>query len=205
MQEVFQAGLGEVNEKGVVVDFIMRELLRLPANLIGVYMWSMRSGVGKQVAVSSMEGGGTAGVSLQCEGWGSSIMAGLPHLLFGIIIVSSEIITGVLGNNQNAFEYLGIGFVLQLLGLLIFSIYKSWRSWTASWIVYIFVIAVSLLSVAWNELRSSIIGNNWAYEIQILVIPLVLAYLFYKIACKDRLRGLLAAVPPITLIWLFFL
>jgi len=67
MQEVFQAGLGEVNAKGVVVDFIMRELLRLPANLIGVYMWSMRSGVGKQVAVSGMGGGGTAGVSLPGE------------------------------------------------------------------------------------------------------------------------------------------
>ena len=133
-------------------------------------------------------------------------MAGLPHLLFGIIIVSSEIIAGVLGNNQNAFEYLlGIGFVLLLLGVLIFSIYKGWRSWTASWIVNIFVLAVSLLSVGLNELRSSIIRNNWAYEIQILVIPLVLAYLLYKIAYKDRLRRLLATVPPITLIWLFFL
>jgi hypothetical protein len=68
MQEVFQAGLGEVNEMGVVVDFIMRELLRLPANLIGVYMWSMCLGVGKQVAISSMGGGGTAGVSIPGEG-----------------------------------------------------------------------------------------------------------------------------------------
>jgi uncharacterized membrane protein YhdT len=39
----------------------------------------------------------------------------------------------------------------------------------------------------------------------VFVIPLILAYLLYKIACRDRLRGLLAAVLPMVIIWTFFL
>lgn len=38
-----------------------------------------------------------------------------------------------------------------------------------------------------------------------LVIPLVLAYMLYKIACKDWLHGLLAALPPIVFSWAYFL
>ncbi len=57
-----------------------------------------------------------------------------------------------------------------------------------------------------NAIPHTIIGNNaWVSEVQVLVIPLVLAYLLYKIACRNRLRGLLAAVPPMAIIWLYFL
>ena len=56
-----------------------------------------------------------------------------------------------------------------------------------------------------NALPHSIIANNaWVSEVQVLVIPLVLAYLLYKIACRNRLRGLLAAVPPMAILWLYF-
>ncbi len=95
MEEIFHAGLLQACEEGMLAGFILRELLQLPGSLVGVYMWSMSAGQGRQVAVSSMGGGGTSGVNPPGEGWGASFMAGLPHLLMGILIVSSEIIYGI--------------------------------------------------------------------------------------------------------------
>jgi hypothetical protein len=207
MEEIFHEGLLEAYEERVLTSFILRELLHLPGSLFGVYVWSMRSGEANQVAVSSVGGGSTLGVNTPSEGWGASFMAGLPHLLMGIIIVSSEIIYGIKGINQNVYSYiLLVCFSLLLLGVLIFNIAKGWKSWSASWIVYMYVLAISLVSLAVNALPHSIIkNNNWVNEIQVLVIPLVLAYLLYKLACKDRLRGLMAAIPPMAIIWTFFL
>ena len=104
MEEIFHAGLLQACEDRVMAGFILRELLQLPGSLAGVYMWSMSAGQGRQVAVSSVGGGGTGGVNPPGEGWGASFMAGLPHLLMGIIIVGEEIIYGIKGVNQNVFE-----------------------------------------------------------------------------------------------------
>lgn len=206
MEEIFHAGLLQAFEDGVLAGYILRELLQLPGSLAGVYMWSMSAGQGRQVAVSSVGGGGTSGVNTPGEGWGASFMAGLPHLLMGIIIVSSEIIFDPKVINQNVLYLLIICFSLSLIGVLIFSISRGWKSWSASWIVYMFIVTILLLSMAANALPHTIIANNaWVYEVQVLVIPLVLAYLLYKIACRNRLRGLLAAVPPMAIIWSFFL
>jgi hypothetical protein len=68
-----------------------------------------------------------------------------------------------------------------------------------------FILAISLLSLAVNAILPSIPGNNnWVYGVLTILMPLVLAYLLYKTACKDRLRGLLAAIPPMSLIWAYF-
>jgi hypothetical protein len=207
MEEIFRAGLLEACEEGMLAGFILRELLQLPGSLVGVYMWSMSAGQGRQVAVSSMGGGGTGGVNPPGEGWGSSFMAGLPHLLMGIIIVGVNVIYGIKGINQNVFNYLVITCLsLSFLGVLIFSIFRGWKSWTASWIIYMFIVTIILLSRVASALPHTIVANNaWVSEVLILVIPLPLAYLLYKIASRNRLRGLLAAVPPMAIIWFYFL
>ncbi len=207
MEAVFLEGLEEAKAQGVLAGFILRELMRLPGSLVGVYIWSISAGEGKPVAVSSMGGGGTVGVNIPGEGWGTSVLAGLPHLIFGIILVVTELISGVTGVNSNLLGNLFLtGFCLLLLGVFIFSLFRGWKIWTASWIVYMFWVGFALLSIAWNELFSTVtINHNWLYESQVIVIPLLLAYLLYKIACKDRMRGLLAAIPSMTIIWIYFL
>jgi hypothetical protein len=206
MEEVFHAGLVEACEQGEQVGFILREMLHLPVSLVDVYIWSMRSSESGPMAISSVGGGGTVRVSMPGEGWGASFMAGLPHLVIGIFIVCSALIGAVMGTNQNAFGHLQmIVYSLLLLGVLVFCIYKGWKHWSASWMVYMFIFAISLLSTGMNALRASIKGRtDWLYGFLMILIPLVLAYLLYKIACKDRLRGLLAAVPPMVLIWAYF-
>jgi hypothetical protein len=58
MEEVFHAGLEDAYEQGEDVGFILREILRLPGSLVGVYVWSMREGNRGKVALSSVGGGG---------------------------------------------------------------------------------------------------------------------------------------------------
>ena len=206
MEEVFRAGLEEAHERDRMVGYVLREALRLPGSLVDVYVWFLRAGEGSQIAVSSAGGGETIGAPLAREGWGASLLAGLPNLLMGMLLVSSTLIGEVKGINQNAFGQLQIGVMsLLLLGVLLFSIYKGWRRWSASWLVYMFMFAVILLGLAANFLASSnTASNGWVFGVQTMAFPLLLAYLLYKIACTDRLRGLLAAVPPMVLMWSYF-
>lgn len=207
IEEIFHAGLLEARKEGGMVGYILHELVHLPASLVGVYIWSMSAGQNRQVAVSSLGGGGTSGLNPQGEGWGASFLAGLPHLFIGIIIISTEIAFGIKWRNQDVLSFLLLAvFFLMLLGVLIFNISKGWKSWATSWIVYMFVTVTTLLSVIANAIPHSILKNDeWMSEVQVLVIPLVLAYLLYKVASRNRLRGLLAAVPPMAIIWIYFL
>src|SRR4030065_1086675 len=92
MEEVFRAGLEEAREQGMVAGFILHEILRLPGSLAGVYVWSMRAGEGRQMAVSSADGGGTIGGSMPGDGWGGSLLAGYRHQMMGTFLVMLELI-----------------------------------------------------------------------------------------------------------------
>ena len=68
------------------------------------------------------------------------------------------------------------------------------------------ILSISLLSMLVNALHHSNIKNqNWINEAQVLVTPMGLAYLLYKLAYRDRLRGIIAAIPPMVIIWVTFL
>jgi hypothetical protein len=206
MEEVFSLGLLDSMKDNRLVGYLAREFLRFPVTLVGVYIWSMQMGEGKQVAVLSV-GSGSSGVSMPGEGWRSSLMAGLPHLLIAMMIIGSEILYSISGGNGQIVNIIFlIGISILGLSLIVYSRFKGWKTWSASWLVYIFGISVTLLSLAANALPHNIIkNNNLVYEAQTLVIPLALAYLLYKITCKDRLWGLLAAIPPTVIIWTFSL
>lgn len=155
------------------------------------------------MAISSAGGGGTFGDSLPGEGWGAALLAGLPNLMVGMLMVSSTLIGLVEGIDQNLWGYLMFGVIaVLLLGVLWFGFTRGWRSWSASWLVYLFIFAMVLLSMAVNALPSRITGGDQVmYAVQMIAIPLLLAYLIYKITGVDRVRGLLAAVPMMAILW----
>jgi hypothetical protein len=207
IEDIFQAGLLHACEERDAVGFILRELIDLPGSLFGVYLWTMSSGQDRRVAVSSLNSGGTGGMNTPGEGWGASLLAGLPHLLIGIIILSSDLIYGLKWIDYNLLNtFLVIAISSLFFGVLIFNLAKGWKSWWGSWLGYSVFLAIILLSWAGNAIPTTLIkNNNWVNEIQMLVIPLILAYILYKITCKDRLRGLLAAIPLMVIIWTYFL
>jgi hypothetical protein len=206
MEEVFRAGLQEAQERHALLGYLLREALCLPGSLVDVHVWFMRAGEGQRMAISSTGGGGMVGVPGEAEGWGASFLAGLPNLLMGILIVSSTLISeikGIDGNTLGNVQSAAMGVVL--LGVLVFSIARGWQRWSASWLVYMFLFAVVLLGLATNRLASGLTGSDeWVSNVQELLFPLAVAYLLYKIACVDRLRALLAAVPPMAFLWSVF-
>jgi hypothetical protein len=203
MKNVFSTGLVAARKRGGLLGFLMRELTRLPGSLVSVYVWSMQEGQGRPAAVSNVIGAGTAGVNLPGSGWGSSFLAGLPHLLMGIFIIST------IAASQAFFPlyFIVAIFSITLLGVIIYSFAKGWKTWSASWILYILFVFIILLNYTMHSVYKYIEGENyWLYSLAgVLIIPLTLAYLLYKIASKDRLRGLLAAIPLIVVLWIFFL
>ncbi|MGE5223686.1 MAG: hypothetical protein ACM3PY_14710, partial [Omnitrophica WOR_2 bacterium] len=206
METVFHAGMEEARERGALASFVLREVLRLPVSLADVYVWSVRSTEGGQVAFSGAGGGGTTGGPIHKEGWSVSLLAGLPHLMIGILIVGSALLAGADGIGRRVLVFLLLAvFALLLLGVLFFNIFKGWQRWSVSWMVYLIVIAIALLNAGVNALIPSATSNNtWFIEALLFIIPLALAYLLYKITCIDRLRGLLASVAPMALIWVIF-
>jgi len=204
MGEVFCAGLEAARKQGSEAGFLLREALRLPGSLTGVYVWSLRAGESGQMALTSAGGGVATGGSTAGEGWGASLLVGLPHLLLGIITVSSALLGGVKGIDQVLLANLQFAvFTLLILGVLIYSLRKGWQRWSASWLSYMVIIPLILLGVALNALLS-IDGGSWENAAVAIFFPLVIAYLLYKTACADRLRGLLAAVPLTVVVWVFF-
>jgi len=203
MDEVFRAGLEDAREQGTVPVFLLRESLHLCPSMVGAYMWSMSTGEGRQVAVSSM-GGGTVGMSTQGDGWGAAVMAGIPHLLVGILVVISEIFASA-SNNQTSIIILLILYIAIVIGVLVYNLLKGWKSWSGSWIIYLGLIAIVLFTRALTEISASWPGSvDWLDAFQFVVLPLLIAYLLYKIACPNRLWGILSAIPVMAIIWAIF-
>lgn len=203
MEDVFRSGLEDAEAQRTVLTFGLREALRLPGSLFDVYAWSMQAGGGRKMAISSTGGGGTFGDSLPGEGWGAAFLAGLPNLLVGMLMVSSTLMGLIQGIDQVLFGYLLLVVVaVLLLGGLWYGFTRGWRRWSASWLVYLYIFGMALLSMAVNALPSRFTGGEQVLNlIQLFAIPLLLAYLIYKITAADRVRGLLAALPPMALLW----
>lgn len=203
MEAVFRAGLVEAQEQRAALRYVLREALRLPDSLFDVYAWSMRAGGGRPMAIASAGGGETIGEPLPGDGWGAALLAGLPNLVIGMLMVSSTLLEQIQGLDQALWGYLQLGAVsVLLLGVLWFGITKGWQRWSASWLVYLFMFAVIWLSMAVNALPARITGGDQVTNVvQLIAIPLLLAYLIYKTTAVDRLRGLLAAVPPMAILW----
>jgi len=200
MEGVFLAGLEEAQRRGNLSGFLLGEALRLPGSLADVYIWAMRSPGSRQMA---LPGGGEVSGG-PGDGWGSSLMGGLPHLVIGLMVVASSLLTEWLAVDANWLNLILSGaFFLLALGVLVYNIRKGWKRWSASWLIYLLMLTLILLSYGVSVLTKADQGN-WLYVIQTMTFPLVVAYLLYKMACADRVRGLLAAVPITGLMWFFF-
>jgi hypothetical protein len=206
MEDVFQEGLAQAVEQRNLVRFCLRELLHLPANLINTYAWSIRASLEGQPVVSGGNGSGSNGVHLPGESWGNSIMAGLPHLLIFIFILLTLLFNSMLDANQNEIATpLLVIFCLLIAGAGILSIVKGWKRWSTSWVIYLLFIILALASSGATSLGKSLHANfNILNAILILILPLVLAYVIYKISCRDRLHGLMAAILPTVIMWAYF-
>ena len=149
-----------------------------------------------------------AGKSSPAAGWGEMILAALPFLLILLADVAPKLLvkSGLLAWEGAALRYLNTGLTVLLVGCLLVVFFLAWRRrwpvWSATWIP-VFCVPLLLLSVGmFNLLTQGQISLTISQDMLIYVwIPLFIAVLLYLVTRLDPLRGLLAALPVIYMLW----
>ena len=138
--------------------------------------------------------------------WKWALLAGLPYLLLifwylGVLLVYNFSVERSQPQLVNTFAFVFGGFTgLVVIGVLVLAWRRGWPRWIASWTV-IGLLAVSAL---WTGLKSLV---RWNLDDSLLtqwIFPLLVAVTLYLITRRDRIAGLLAAVPvallPLTML-----
>ena len=123
----------------------------------------------------------------------AGLVSGLPYFFAG-----QDQING----GSNLISVLAVSVeVLMVLSSVILVWRSGWPSWSASWYPYWgLVLLMGVLSFpALLGKEPSVVTNNW---VGYVVLPVILAYLLYRVARVDRIRGLLAALPVMVACWI---
>jgi hypothetical protein len=207
MAGVFADGLADARRAGQETRFVLREALRLPAGLADVYLWMAQASGDGQMALSTPGASGNAGAPGGRAGWRPALLGGLPHGLMGLIIVLSTWTEGavsVLGVWGGGLMLVAFGLIL--LGVTGYNLRRGWQPWSGTWIGYLGVVLFVGGAFLTQQLLRDSPAEGWAIPItSLMVMPLGLAYLLYRLAAADRWKGLSAAVPLTALVWAFFL
>ncbi len=140
----------------------------------------------------------------QQRGWGSAVLAGLPHLLMGLLIGAGNFVAG--GEVPSAQVYsavIGIGLAGLVIYMLVRAARDDWPLWSASWYGYAAWIVLTVVILLTNMIQNERI---WVFNIAVLVgwLGAVLIGYFYLFAA-DRVRSLLAILFLLPIGGLFFL
>ena len=163
-------------------------------------------------AGTNVSGGGTIALGNgPVPSWGSALLAGLPHLLVGLVQGLPLLLSAAgwvdpassLGSLIMTFQ--GTVLVLALLGSLVL-VWTQRRQgqlppWAASWYAYWMLGLIIAVSQARNLLTGDDGRSPLTDFLMYVILPLGLAYGLYRTARADRLRGLLAALPVMLIPW----
>jgi len=143
--------------------------------------------------------------------WGEAVLGGLPHMLAGLAIgLPLLLVTVDQPSRGSALAFIltygiVITLILAILGSFVLAWRQGWPRWAASWYFYWGMVPLMVSGAIINRLEQ---GNTWeevsALLIQV-IIPLGIAYLLYRITRHDRIRGLLAAMPLMMVVWTIYL
>ena len=136
--------------------------------------------------------------------WRDAALAGLPHLLVALVTGLPGLLRayGVLAPYTQGMPVseilLDLGLAGTIVLVLIYAWRRSWPRWSASWYGYGLAVAVApVVMLLQDGTTPTVLSGAFVF----VVTPLALAWLLYKVARRDRLKGLLAALPVVTAMW----
>jgi hypothetical protein len=140
--------------------------------------------------------------------WAEITLAALPFLLILLIevipklSVMGELLTWEDTGMRMVNASLTIGSIGCLLVVFILAWRQGWPVWSATWLLF-FCIPLLLLAVGLSSLlNQGQLDFTITQAIEMYVwIPLLIAVLLYLVTRLDPLKGLLAALPVIYLLW----
>ncbi len=208
MKYVFAEALADARVAGwgAVLRLIGRELKQLPGSWLREHRRARR---GREAEMQ------TKGAQLvrddrisgrRTPGWSEALLAALPYLLFGIFEILGSWLnaTSVITPENKGMEWLNYAGLASLAGVVLATLILAWRRgwplWSASWYLFYTMPLLGLLVglVAQNLDPFSALGQIAGFLIGMVFI----AGLLYTITRFDRLRGMLAALPILFLLWM---
>jgi hypothetical protein len=212
MKAVFGDALDAARRSGLwaVLRLCSREMSELPGALLLEYKEAKREKEMELSKNNQFTTGREDADPVSGHGWGEIFLAVLPFLLILLIDALPKLLvaTGQLTWEAPAMRVVNTGLGLLLIVTLLVIIFVGWRQrwpvWSASW--YPFFVLGLLWMVIWlvalltgSERFEDVSSQGW---ILYLAFPLIIAVLLYAVTRLDRLRGLLAALPVLYLLWL---
>lgn len=149
-----------------------------------------------------------AGGRLRAASWGEVLLAILPFVLILLAegLPKLLVTSGVLSYENAAMRILTIAMTIVLVACLLAALILAWRRgwppWSSTWYLF-FSVPLLLLAVGlWSWVRQGRFNSTITQEdVMFLWVPLLVAVLLYLVTRLHPLRGLLAALPIIYLLW----
>lgn len=196
MQEVFVDAMIEARERSVSAVFriITREIKDMPMSLGRQYwhVFTRKEGTMDRI-VEENNGLGDEGssvlVGVPQAPWWQAVLAGLPHLLYPLSIevpslarvITSEPVNWRLSHNL---------FWILVVIMLLFSWRRKWPRWSASWVGYGSVMAFGFMLDTAQTYYGALLEN-----VAVLIWLVLTAAIFFWMARRDWLSGLLVVLP----------
>jgi hypothetical protein len=193
MHTVFKNSIMDASEQGafVLVEVCSREFLGLPFNILKE-IWHEYQGKELNMPELSFP-------PYEPASWRDSIWAGLPHLLFALLVI----VTGLLANTSLGTS-LGIFIALLMLAGLLATIFYTWRkrwpTWSASWYGYAALVILLFGILPYQDWVDT--AQRIFLGIRFVLLLLTLVVLLYWLSRRNPIEGLLMSMPVIILYWL---
>jgi hypothetical protein len=122
--------------------------------------------------------------------WGATILAGLPHLLAGLLSGWSGLLTQLIDPDQKFATIFLIGLAIQVITLLIIAWRRGWPLWSASWYLYGTWIVLVFFGQVIEKLN---LEESWRYSFAMLLGWLIFCVIgYFSLSFKSKLHALLA-------------
>jgi hypothetical protein len=122
--------------------------------------------------------------------WGAAILAGLPHLLAGLLSGWSGLLTQSIDPDQRIATILLFGLAILVTTLLIIAWRRGWPLWSASWYLYGTWIVLVVISQVIEKLN---LEESWRYSSAMLLGWLIFCIIgYFSLSLKSKLHALLA-------------
>ena len=211
MQSVFAEALDacRLRGPGARLRLLGRELRNLPRNLLRE--WRDREGDMQRSDAKPMRRGDStwsSGRRASTPGWDQAFLGALPFVMILIVDALPKLLVraGVSGRESAGTQVLNVVLAALWGGTFVLALVLAWRRgwplWSAIWYLFFAALPLGLLSWLLSFALPGQVSSQLS-EIEVyLVIPLSIAGLLYWVTRLDRLRGSLAALPVLYVLWL---
>jgi hypothetical protein len=205
MRAVFVQAIEACAGSGKAPRFLLCELKDLPGSLLRQHWLAIRK---EKVPMNALtETNGIQIEERQPGTWGMAFLAGLPHVLMGLLIGIGRLgIFDIYQVSHTGNAIVGLGLALLVIGTLICAWRRGWPLWSASWYLYGTWVSLAAIDLTIESLN---LEDSWRYTNALFFGWILLCIVGYVvILSKSKLHGLLSVAflfPMLSVLMLEFI